>query len=150
MDARSSYREASVRGANPVRLVICLYEQAIEDLRRALVALERGAIETRTREINHALRVIAQLESSLDIERGGAAAKNLARFYALLRKGLLEAQIKQSARVLQEQISQLVLVHEAWLEVDRATATPQLECPQPAAQTLVITPSASSHSDWNA
>ena len=34
MDARSSYREVAVRGASPVRLVICLYEQAIEDLRR--------------------------------------------------------------------------------------------------------------------
>ena len=62
MDARSSYREAAVRGASPVRLIICLYEQAIEDLRRAVVAMDKGAIEIRTREINHALLVIAQLQ----------------------------------------------------------------------------------------
>jgi flagellar protein FliS len=122
MDARSSYREAAVRGASPVRLVICLYEQAIEDLRRAVIALEKGDIETRTRGINHALTVIAQLQGSLDMERGGDVARNLERFYSLVRVGLIEAQTKQSARILEQQISQLATVHEAWLEVERATA----------------------------
>jgi flagellar secretion chaperone FliS len=125
MDARSSYREATVRGASPVRLVICLYEQAIEDLRQAVLALEKGDIEARTRGINHALMVIAQLQGSLDMERGGEVAINLARFYGLLRAGLIEAQMKQSGRILQQQISQLALVHEAWLEVERIVGTPR-------------------------
>lgn len=124
MDARSSYREANVRGASPVRLIICLYEQAIEDLRRAVIAMEKGAIEVRTQEINHALMVIAQLQGSLDMERGGDVAKNLAKFYGLVRAGLTEAQMKQSSRILEQQISQLVEVHEAWLEVERITAKP--------------------------
>ncbi|SRR5260370_10824469 len=122
MDARSSYREAAVRGATPVQLVIFLYEQAIEDLRRAVVALEKGNIEARTRGINHALAVIAQLQGSLDLERGGDVAKNLHAFYNAMRATLCEAQLKQSARILEQQIEQLVLVREAWLEVDRATA----------------------------
>src|SRR5271165_1678746 len=117
MDARSSYRETAVRGASPVRLVICLYEQAIEDLRRAVIAQEKGDIEARTRGINHALAVIAQLEGSLDMERGGDVAKNLARFYSLVRSGLTEAQVQQSIRILEQQISQLATVHKAWLEV---------------------------------
>jgi flagellar protein FliS len=124
MDARSSYREAAVRGASPVRLVICLYEQTIEDLRRAVIAQEKGDIEARTRGINHALAVIAQLQGSLDMERGGEVAKNLARFYSLVRSGLTEAQVQQSIRILEQQISQLATVHEAWLEVERATSAP--------------------------
>src|SRR5689334_18427773 len=75
MDARSSYREAAVRGATPVQLVILLYEQGIEDLRRAIIALEKNDIEARTREINHALMVIGQLQASLDMERGGEVAR---------------------------------------------------------------------------
>jgi flagellar protein FliS len=113
-----------VRGASPVRLVICLYEQAIEDLRRAVIALEKGDIEGRTRGINHALTVIAQLQRSLDMDRGGEVARNLARFYGVVRAGLTEAQEKQSTRILEQQISQLAIVHEAWLEVERATAAP--------------------------
>ena len=56
------------------------------------------------------------------MERGGEVARNLARFYGLVRAGLIEAQLKQSSSLLEQQISQLVTVHEAWLEVERATA----------------------------
>ena len=149
MDAKSSYREAAVRGASPVQLVIFLYEQAIEDLRRSVIALERGDIEARTRCINHALAVIAQLQGSLDMERGGEVARNLQRFYNGMRASLSEAQLKQSARILEQQIEQLVLVREAWLEVDLATAKPLSSAksgpPQPP-----ITSREGAFTDWNA
>lgn len=150
MDARSSYRESSVRGASPVRLVIVLYEQAIEDLRRAVIALEKGAIEVRTREINHALLVIAQLQGSLNMERGGEVARNLARFYGLVRAGLTEAQLKQSSILLQQQISQLAEVHEAWLEVERATAKLDSPVPQPPADSPPVASSPTLSAGWNA
>ncbi|MGA7694401.1 MAG: flagellar export chaperone FliS [Candidatus Sulfotelmatobacter sp.] len=151
MDARSSYREAAVRGASPVRLVICLYEQAIEDLRQAVLALEEGNIEARTRGINHALSVIAHLQGSLDMERGGEVARNLARFYSVVRTGLIEAQLKQSARILEQQTSQLATVHEAWLEVERATAAATAESnPQPSQIRPAISSPEISSSDWDA
>jgi flagellar secretion chaperone FliS len=124
MDAQLSYREAAARGASPVRLVVLLYEQALDDLGHALAALEKGEIEARTRRINHAIVVIGQLQASLNLELGGKVAGNLERFYQLVRRGLMAAQFQQSARVLQEQVSLLLLVHDAWLEVERATAMP--------------------------
>jgi len=149
MDAKSSYRETDVRGASPVRLVICLYEQAIEDLRRAVIAQERGDIEARTSGINHALMVVAQLQGSLDMQRGGEVARNLARFYGVVRTGLLEAQTQQSTRLLAQQISQLATVHEAWLEVEQATGTiPSF--PAPAQAAPVRTSSLTPAQDWNA
>jgi flagellar secretion chaperone FliS len=150
MNAKSSYRESSVRGANPVQLVVILYEQAIEDLRRAVLALDRGAIEERTREINHALLVIGQLQGTLDMERGGEVAKHLARFYGVLRVGLNEAQLKQSARLLAQQISQLVVVYEAWLEVERATAKPHPPTPEAASDSPTLPAPPHSFADWNA
>jgi flagellar secretion chaperone FliS len=149
MDARSSYRESTVRGASPVRLVIVLYEQAIEDLRRAVIALDKGAIEVRTREINHALLVIAQLQGSLNMERGGEVARNLARFYGLVRAGLTEAQLKQSSILIERQIAQLTEVHEAWLEVERATG--KADSPiQSRSDSPVIVSSSTLSADWNA
>jgi flagellar secretion chaperone FliS len=150
MDASFSYRESSVRGASPVRLVISLYEQAIEDLRRAVIALDKGAIEVRTREINHALLVIAQLQGSLDMEHGGEVAKNLARFYGVVRAGLTEAQLKQSSSLLEQQISQLAEVHEAWLEVERATAKPNPPTPESTSGSPAISSPTTSAADWNA
>ncbi|MFZ1008607.1 MAG: flagellar export chaperone FliS [Candidatus Sulfotelmatobacter sp.] len=129
MDARSHYRETTVRGASPVRLVICLYEQAIEDLRRAVAALERDDVEARTRGINHALTVISHLQGSLDMQQGGEVAANLNGFYGLVRAGLAQAHARQSARILEEQISLLVTIYEAWQEVERITATPAPQLP---------------------
>jgi len=150
MNARISYREAAVRGASPVRLVICLYEQAIEDLRQAVVALEKGDIEARTRKINHAITVLGQLQGSLDMHRGGEVARNLERFYNVVRAGIVEAQLKQSAGLLGQQISQLVLVYEAWLEVERVTS-PAASRPQESLESAPpLAASASPAADWSA
>jgi flagellar secretion chaperone FliS len=150
MQAKTSYREAAVRGASPVQLVICLYEQAIEDLRRAIIAQEKGAIEVRTSQINHALMVLGQLQGTLDKQRGGEVALHLERFYSVVRAGLIDAQLKQSTRILEQQILQLAIVHEAWLEVERAmvASTPQSaeSAPRQPETPSLGTPSA----NWNA
>lgn len=148
MDARTSYREAAARGASPVRLVICLYEQAIEDLRQAVLSMERGQIELRTQEINHAITVIGQLQGSLDMERGGEVARNLERFYNVVRAGICEAHAKQSVKMLERQIAQLVLVYEAWIEVERITEAGR-EQPEAAPATRTIPPEDAS-ADWSA
>jgi len=117
-DARTEYREAAVRGATPLRLVVILYEQVLEDLRRALAALESHDIEARTRAIDHALVVIGHLQATLNAEQGGEVARNLERFYRGIRKALLEAQCSQSSEILQEQIAAVTLVHDAWLQIE--------------------------------
>ena len=123
MDAGLSYRETAVAGASPVRLVILLSQQAIEDLRRALQALARGDIESRTREVDHALQVIGHLRATLDLGRGGIVAHNLGRFYAQVIRGLMEAQCQQSAAVLEQQIANLMLVCDAWCDLERSVSS---------------------------
>ena len=124
MNAGLTYRETSVQGASPVRMVVLLYEQAIADVRRALAAQQRGDIEGRTREINHVLLVIGYLQATLDKDQGGPVALNLERFYEHLRAGLIEAQFEQSAGLLEQQISHLVQVCEAWREVEQTSTRP--------------------------
>lgn len=119
MDPRHSYRQAAGQGASGVRLVILLYEQIIQDLGRAVKAIEQNDIERRTREINHALTVIGHLQGTLDLERGGTVARNLARFYTSVRAGLVAAHARVSRQILQQQITYLLEVREAWTEADR-------------------------------
>jgi len=128
-----SYREAAVAGANPVRLVILLYEQAIEDLRRALAAQARKDIELRTRELNHAILVIGHLQATLDHEQGGKVAGNLVRFYDQIRAKLVEAQCQQSVAGIEQQISHLMQVRDAWCAVEKDLAPAATE-PNTSAQ----------------
>lgn len=132
-----------MQGASPVRLVILLYEQMIEDLRRALAAQVRGDIEGRTRGINHANLVLSHLQSTLDKGRGGQVATNLEHFYGHLRAGLTEAQARQSTKLLEEQISLVMQVHDAWLQVERAAASAVDRNAVPGNETP-------SFKDWNA
>ena len=148
MNARMSYREAAVRGASPVRLVVLLYEQAIEDLRRALAAHANSDIEGRTREINHAILVIDHLQATLDKDQGGQVAANLERFYNLVRAGMIEAQFRQSVAVLEQQISHLMLVYEAWCEVERGTAAQATATAGPAQPAAENEPHCTA--EWNA
>lgn len=140
MNPGLSYREAAVAGASPVRLVILLYEQAIEDLHRALDAHARGDIEGRTRDINHAILVIGHLHASLDREQGGKVASNLALFYEQLRTGLAEAQFRQSPALIQQQMTSLMQVLDAWCDVEKDLAP----APSPGSSQQ------ESSSDWNA
>lgn len=132
-DVRTLYREHAAQGASPVRQVVMLYEQVVEDLRRAMRSIESNEIETRTSAINHAITVIAYLQSRLNMEGGGDVARNVSRFYDVVRARLLEAQFQSSREILNEQVALLLEVRDAWIEVERAeTARP------PAAPTQTV------------
>jgi len=120
VDARTLYRENAARGAGPVRQVVLLYEQIVEDLRRAENAIRQNRIEDRTKAINHATVVVGHLQSRLNFEEGGAVARNLERFYNLLRRKLLEAQVEASQPILSEQLSLLLDLRDAWMQVESA------------------------------
>ncbi len=147
-DPRNAYRESAARGASDVGQVVLLYEQIVQDLRRAVKAIEDNQIEVRTNAINHAMVVVGHLQGNLNFEAGGDVARNLERFYTMLRGKLVEAQFKVSKEILNEQIVFLLDLHDAWIEVDRATSTPKPAAPQ-IAETA---PEAGSHptGEWNA
>jgi flagellar secretion chaperone FliS len=109
-----SYRRAAVQNASHIGLVIILYDMLIEDLHFAIAAIQQGDIEKRASELKHGFMVLQQLEGSLDMENGGDAARNLSRFYSVIRANLLEAHFKSSAPMLQRQIELLQDVRQAW------------------------------------
>jgi flagellar protein FliS len=121
LDASYAYRHTDGHSASPVRLVIMLYEQLIKDLQRAVASIEKKDIVCRTNELDHALRVVGQLQGTLDMQQGGETAKNLDKYYYALRTSLLQAQMKVSPDELRKQIKILLELREAWVQVERST-----------------------------
>lgn len=119
VDPKRSYQETALRGATPIELVVVLYETAIEDMRRALAAMQQNDIETRVRHLSHALIVLQQLQGTLDFERGGSAARQFEQFYSLVRAKLLEAQIRNAPELLREQMRYVSEVRDCWLQAKR-------------------------------
>ena len=122
MNAKRAYQESAARGANPVRLTILLYDQLIQDVSRAAQALGAARIEQCAQEIGHAVSVIGYLQATLRFDTGHDVARNLGRFYTMLREKLMEAQVRSSREILAELQQQLMEVREAWIKVDAQTA----------------------------
>ncbi|HUK49122.1 MAG TPA: flagellar export chaperone FliS [Terriglobales bacterium] len=121
MNPRRAYQEAAVRGANPVRLTILLYDQLIQDVAHAAEALASARIEQCAQEIGHAIAVIGYLQATLRLDSGRDVARNLGRFYTMLRERLMEAQVRSSRQILAELQKQLLEVREAWMKVEADT-----------------------------
>jgi flagellar biosynthetic protein FliS len=100
--------------------VVLLYERLITDLTRAMAAMEKGDMETRVAEINHAFLILQQLEGSLDSTQAPEPARKQALFYSVVRAKILEAHLKSSRRILEQQIVLLNDVRAAWEQVDPA------------------------------
>ncbi|HWZ83277.1 MAG TPA: flagellar export chaperone FliS [Terriglobales bacterium] len=145
-NARAAYRESNVHGASAIRLVILLYDQMIQDLAQAQDAISAGDIEKRTQLLNHAILVIAHLQSPLDFSNGGKVAGDLDHFYNILRQNLVRVQFSPSTAGIRQQITDVQALREAWIEVECAekSATPP---PSPPSHTAGSGSSAS-RVDW--
>src|SRR5579864_197261 len=104
MNAASEYRKRAVETASPVGLVVLLYGGVVTALMRAVAAIEANDIERRVSELNRALNIMAELQGTLNFEKGGEVARNLEKFYAVMRSQVLEASIKNSKPILLELI----------------------------------------------
>jgi flagellar protein FliS len=116
--ASLEYRRAAIQQASVVGLVIALYDTLMGDIRRAADAIDKGDIQGRCNQLVHAFKVLQQLESMLDMERGGETAVQLKRFYTHVRGQLLLAQFKLSSEILHKQIQIVLEVRETWQQLD--------------------------------
>lgn len=57
-------------GANPVEIIVLLYEGAIEALDRAEIAIEQSDFQQKSLMINKAIDIIEGLRQSLNFEKG--------------------------------------------------------------------------------
>jgi flagellar protein FliS len=132
----STYRETGAAGANQFELVAMLYDVLLDDLRRAIQAIRAGNVEARSFELQHALRVLEQLQGSLNMEQGNEVAANLDRLYSIVRAKILEAQWKVSGGILESQIKLLEPVRDAWKQASqqsRRQVPPNVTIPLDAA-----------------
>jgi flagellar protein FliS len=126
-----SYQQAAVSGASPVGLIVALYDTILRDFARALRALQDGNVEARVSELNHSLLVIGHLQSVLNFEQGGDAAKIFEHFYDITRGMILHANIAATPESIQELIDMYGSMRQAWFQADQKLPPNQ----QPASPT---------------
>jgi flagellar secretion chaperone FliS len=114
MSGYNAYLESEIELAGPVRLVELLYQGALDAIRSARRDLAAGRIESRGRGVSKASAIVLELSASLDFERGGEIARNLAALYEYLLVRLTEGHAKASDEPLAEAERLLAILASAW------------------------------------
>jgi flagellar protein FliS len=112
----AAYRQTQVATADPVELVVLLYEGAIRFTSNAIAALNSGDRETAHGAFLRAQEVVLELLSCLDLEQG-AVAENLAAIYEYLYRRLVDANVRKDAAIAQEVVGHLRLLLDSWRNV---------------------------------
>lgn len=125
------YQDMEVQTADPLGLVVLLYQGAVRQIRRAEQALETGQTDTRVDAINRALAIIGELQASLDHDRGGEIARSLDRLYTYMTRQLTTANLRRSRKELTEVRTLLETLLSAWEEA-HAKQEISPKAPQPS------------------
>ncbi len=122
MNIASQYRRNSVGGKSNTGLVVLLYDAVIASMFSGLRAMKENDIERRTKDFDHAMRILGHLQSTLDHELGGEVAKSLDGFYAMVTTEIVRASALSDCERIEKLINHTASIAEAWREVEHKEA----------------------------
>ena len=117
-----NYLENQVKNADSLDLVIMLYNKALSCLKIAKKAIEEGLdnsdnIKKKAENIGKATEIIAYLQGSLNLEKGGEIAQNLNEIYDILISELIKANIENNLEIITKSIGVLENIKRAWEDI---------------------------------
>ncbi len=117
------YLENLVNTANPVRLVILLYDKAINSLKSAVEIMEKTEpspeeIERKYKALGRAGDILAVLDGTLNFEKGGEIARQLHEIYEGLLNDLLRVVVQDDPQTVKRIIKVLENLRAAWVEAE--------------------------------
>jgi flagellar protein FliS len=116
------YLRTQVRSSAPLELVVLLYDAALRATATARDAMVKQDIRTRKTALSKAMAIINELQSVLDLDRGGSIAEDLDRLYTWINSQLLDAVVKQDAQPIDEVRRVLETLRSAWHTIATAPA----------------------------
>ena len=117
-NAHQNYLENEVLTAEPMKLVILLYQGAIDAIGVARWQTAPADRTARLKSINKALAIVWELNRSLDMKQGGDVSVQLAKLYGYIRGRLLEGARNLRDEPLAETERLLLTLLEAWRQCE--------------------------------
>jgi flagellar protein FliS len=113
-----------VAAASPARLVQIMFEQILENLATAQGCMTRirdnmplTDVITKGKALGKAIRLIDQLNNTLDMERGQKIAENLRALYVYMLARLTMANVTNDAQITAEVSSLILKVKTGWDQI---------------------------------
>ena len=112
------YRKASVAGATPLQLVVMLYDGCLRFMSAGQRAMQEKELFKQNESLQKAQKILAELMSTLDMEKGGEVATNLFSLYTFCYNRLVEANIEDKPEYIDHAIEVMSQLRESWVELD--------------------------------
>jgi flagellar secretion chaperone FliS len=116
-NSANRYREVAISTANPLQLVIMLYDAAICSIQEAQGHINKKDIAARSRSVNKCIAIISELQSCLNLRAGGEIANSLDRLYDYMKRRIFTANVQQSCQPLVEVEALLENLSSAWKQI---------------------------------
>jgi flagellar protein FliS len=114
-----SYRSTEVNTASRLKLLIMLYEGALNFARQAEQAIRDQDMATKGVMIGKVLAIIDELSSTLDHTKAPEIAANLERLYEFAHDRLVKANLRNDVDLLHDAMRVIKTLHSAWVEVSQ-------------------------------
>jgi len=112
--ATNIYHRTAIETADPLRLIILCYDEAIQDLKQAKELHERRQMNEAYQKIRHAQDIITELLVGLDYERGGDIARSLNRLYNFILRQLIGINSREDTSIYGHLVKILSELREGW------------------------------------
>lgn len=109
-----NYKQMAISTASPTQILIMLYEAAIHNLKKAILAIEQKNLAEKGKYIGKTHDIINELTVSLNHEVGGQVAKDLERLYNFMVTQLLKANVENNAEPLISAQKNLETLLDGW------------------------------------
>ncbi len=118
--------ETDVSTADPHKLILMLFEDALLQIGTAVIALEKKDVPTKGMAISKAIEIILNgLKVSLDYEAGGELAQRLGALYDYMTQRLLYANLHNSRPAMDEVTQLLTDLKSAWEAIGSSEQAPR-------------------------
>src|ERR1035441_7478067 len=112
----NQYQNVQVTTSNPEKILIMLYDGALNFTRIAIDKIGKGDRGGKGIYINKVQAIVGELRRTLNHEVGGEIAKQLDRLYIYLSRELIAANINNNAKPLHNAIRILTTMRDTWVE----------------------------------
>ena len=135
MSPYTKYQESQTLTADPGTLVLMLYDGGIAALKRAKQMLEAPSYrhDEFSKEIVKAQNIVMELIASLNFD-AGEIAQNLWRLYEYMVWQLRRADFQKDPNLIEDVLSHLTSLHEAWQQIVEQPSAPGGFVPAPKPQ----------------
>ena len=101
------YQTSNITTATPEKLMILLFDGAIQFLQKAKKAISESNYKERSENIDGARKIIRELMRTIDLENGNDVSKQLFKLYNRMAMNLIKANVQRNSAKIDEVIEDL-------------------------------------------